>query len=108
MYRNEHINLCTLICRCDIIFMTDTESDQITVSETKHISLANKRKCKQEVSCFVYLNGGFIMNDKSIRFFILLAVIIYVLSPVDALPGPVDDVIVMFLTPKLIRSDPDE
>ena len=48
------------------------------------------------------------MNDKSIRFFILLAVIIYVLSPVDALPGPIDDVIVMFLAPKLIRSDPDE
>ncbi|MBR6996135.1 MAG: hypothetical protein IKH96_08980 [Ruminococcus sp.] len=48
------------------------------------------------------------MNDKSIRFFILLLVIIYVLSPVDALPGPIDDVVVMLLAPKFIRSDPDE
>ena len=48
------------------------------------------------------------MNDQSIRFFILLLVIIYVLSPVDALPGPIDDVVVMLLAPKFIRSDPDE
>ena len=36
-------------------------------------------------------------NDNSRRTLMMLFIILYVLSPVDAAPGPVDDFIVMML-----------
>lgn len=37
------------------------------------------------------------MNDKLLKYLILAALVVYVVSPVDLLPGPVDDVIAILL-----------
>lgn len=37
------------------------------------------------------------MKDKIIKIFILFAVIIYVISPLDFAPGPIDDIILMLM-----------
>ena len=43
-------------------------------------------------------------NSDERRFLVLLFVILYVLSPIDALPGPIDDIIVMAL-PFILNRD---
>ena len=37
------------------------------------------------------------MGNYFLKTFVLLAVIMYVLSPIDACPGPIDDVIIALL-----------
>ena len=44
----------------------------------------------------MYKKGGHTM-DTIIKIVIILFIIIYLLSPVDACPGPVDDLIVLLL-----------
>ena len=38
----------------------------------------------------------FTMDNSAIRVLLLILLILYVFSPVDALPGPVDDLILLF------------
>lgn len=37
------------------------------------------------------------MNTRLVKLICLAAVLIYIVSPVDALPGPMDDLIVMLM-----------
>lgn len=37
------------------------------------------------------------MNDARIRMLIIAIALIYVISPIDALPGPFDDIVIMLL-----------
>ena len=34
------------------------------------------------------------MNNNILRVLVLVSVILYIVSPIDALPGPIDDIIV--------------
>ena len=47
------------------------------------------------------------MSDDTMRMLVLILVLLYVLSPIDAFPGPVDDVIVIVMGTAMRRNDGD-
>lgn len=47
------------------------------------------------------------MNE-SMRVLILMFMLLYLLSPVDAMPGPIDDIIVLYLGSKMREGLKDE
>ena len=47
------------------------------------------------------------MNE-SMRVLILMFMLLYLLSPVDAMPGPIDDIIVLYLGCKMREGLKDE
>ena len=52
------------------------------------------------------------MNNRTIKLLLFIFMLIYVVSPADALPGPIDDLIAMIMTmavqTKLGRTSPKE
>ena len=41
--------------------------------------------------------GGSSMSDETMRILVLIFVILYVISPLDGCPGPIDDLIVIIM-----------